>query len=176
MRGVVRADEIAHEAYRKGSDCWHRIVELFGPGVLDGEGAVDRAALGQRVFGSPEALAQLNAVVHPAARQLTEGRLRELEGEGCPVSVLEAPLLFEAGWEDLADEVWVVRAPPRTAIRRLEQGRKMTEEEARARIHAQSSNDWKAAQADVIIDNSGTREELRERIIRLWHERALVKG
>ena len=94
------------------------------------------------------------------------------EKEQKRAAVLDVPLLFEAGWDALADEVWVVALPPEEQLTRLlARDKTMSEGEARARIAAQMPLAEKCARADVVIDNSGTKEETRDYVGRLWEER-----
>lgn len=171
---VIDADHEGHQAYRKGSVGWRRIVELFTTAVLDDEGEIDRQALGSMVFNDPQALALLNAAIHPLIRDRVKARLRELGDGGTEVAVVDAALLYQAGWDDMTEEVWQVIAPTSMAIQRLVEQRGMQASEAESRIGSQSFADSKA-QADVVIENAGTIEQLRDTTKRLWQERILSK-
>jgi dephospho-CoA kinase len=171
---VIDADHEGHEAYRSGSVGWRRIVELFTTAVLDDEGEIDRQALGSIVFNDPQALAWLNAAIHPLIRDRVEARLRELGGGGTEVAVVDAALLYQAGWDDLTEEVWLVTAPTSMVVQRLVGQRGMRASEAERRIGSQSFA-GKQAQADVVIENAGTIEQLRDATERLWNERILSK-
>ena len=171
---VIDADHEGHQAYRKGSVGWRRIVELFTTAVLDDQGEIDRQALGSIVFNDPQALAWLNAAIHPLIRDRVKARLRELVDGGTEVAVVDAALLYQAGWNDMTEEVWQVIAPTSMAIQRLVEQRGMQASEAERRIGSQSFADSKA-QADVVIENAGTIEQLRDTTERLWQERILSK-
>jgi dephospho-CoA kinase len=96
--------------------------------------------------------------------------LDELRAKSERVAVLEAAILLEAGWQWLVDEVWVVVASPETAVRRLEAAGMMEREQAEARIRSQLSNEERIYQADVVIENDGTPDELQAKVQSLWEQ------
>ncbi|MEE8517819.1 MAG: dephospho-CoA kinase [Dehalococcoidia bacterium] len=173
---IIDADAEAHSSYRQGTMGWRRLLEMFGDEILGRDGEIDRRKLGQLVFGSPQALAWLNAAIHPLVRDRVSARLRELSENGTDVAVVDAALLYEAGWDDLTDEVWAVTAPPVQAAERLVVQRGLEDWEAQRRIDAQSPPDTVASRADVVIENAGTLEQLRETVTLLWNERILSRG
>ncbi len=173
---VIDADAEGHLAYRSGTVGWERVVELFGRGILDAEGQVDRSKLGLIVFGDPRALASLNDAVHPLIRKCIETRLAELSASGTGVAVVDAALLYQAGWDDLTDEVWVVTAPPASVAERLRAQRGMSERTLRRRLEALGPAEPLARRADVAIDNAGSLSELRDRVGALWRQRILSEG
>ena len=128
--------------------------------------------------GYPNPLrAEVEAIAHPIIRMAAEERLRAAAQAQKRAAVLDVPLLFEAGWDALADEIWVVALPREEQLARLlARDKDMTEREARARIAAQMPLAEKCARADVVIDNSGTVEEIREYIGKLWKERILERA
>ena len=135
-------------------------------------GTLDRAAIARLIFTDPTMRAEVEQISHPLIRRAVEERLRMAEKEQKRAAVLDVPLLFEAGWDALADEVWVVALPPEEQLTRLlARDKTMSEGEARARIAAQMPLAEKCARADVVIDNSGTKEETRDYVGRLWEER-----
>ena len=139
-------------------------------------GTLDRAAIARRVFADPTVRAEVDAIAHPIIRMAAEERLRVAAQAQKRAAVLDVPLLFEAGWDTLADETWVVALPREEQLARLlARDKDMTEREARARIAAQMPLAEKCARADVVIDNSGTVEEIREYIGKLWKERILER-
>lgn len=172
---VIDADIEGHRAYAKGSIGWRRILEIFSSAVLDGDGEIDRAQLGVLVFSNPQALAWLNAAVHPLIRQRLSQAIEQRREDGSRVAVVNAALLYQAAWDDLTDEVWAVSASPAAVVERL-RARGMTPEDVQRRIEAQGRTDLLLARADVVIDNSGSREEFGARIRELWEERILSKG
>ncbi|GAA1099209.1 dephospho-CoA kinase [Nocardiopsis composta] len=173
---VIDADALAREVVEPGTPGLAEVVEEFGEGVLTAEGALDRPRLGEIVFSDPDRLARLNAIVHPRVGARSE----ELMAAAPPDAVLvyDVPLLVENGLQELYDVVVVVDAPEEERIRRLTGDRGMPEDQARARIAAQATRRERLAAADVVVDNSGTREELDARVADLWQElrlRAAVK-
>lgn len=167
---VIDADAEGHLAYRSGTPGWERVVELFGRDILGPDGEVDRSKLGSIVFGDPAALASLNEVVHPLIRERIEARLAELAASGTGVAVVDAALLYQAGWDELTDEVWVVTAPQDAVAERLVARRGMSGPTLRRRIEAQGPAETLASRAAVTIDNAGSLRELRDRVGRLWHQ------
>ncbi|MEX2599657.1 MAG: dephospho-CoA kinase, partial [Dehalococcoidia bacterium] len=170
---VIDADKEGHRVYERGSSGWQQVLSLFGPDILDERGEVDRRRLGAIVFGDARSLERLNAAVHPVLRQHIQERLQEFRNEGDRVAVVDAALLHQAGWDDLVDEVWAVTAPEPVVIQRL-QGRGLTEDDARQRMGRQQPPESIAAKSDVVIENTGTLEELRAKVEQLWNERILL--
>jgi dephospho-CoA kinase len=141
------------------------VVEDFGPEVLAADGMLDRQRLAALVFGSPERLAALNAIVHPFVRRRSEELTEAAPDDAVVVQVI--PLLVENGLTDF-DEVVVVDVSLETQLRRLAE-RGMTEADARARIAAQATREERRAAADAVIDNDGDLAALREQVRTLWH-------
>ena len=170
--GAVRvsADELAHQAYRPGTDTWREVVAAFGEEVLLPNGEIDRRKLGPIVFADPEALARLNAIVHPRIYSMAEARIREHRAGDAPAVVLEGALLIEAGWTPLVDEVWMTAAPEDQVVERL-RVRNHRPEEVRARMGAQMPASERARHAQVIIDNEGDKAMLRRRVLEVWAQR-----
>ena len=173
---VVDADREGHLSYRGGTAGWERVVALFGRDILDAEGEVDRSKLGLIVFGDRRALASLNEAVHPLIRERIEARLAELSAGGTRVAVVDAALLYQAGWDELTEEVWVVTAPPASVAERLKAQRGMSKETLRRRLEAQGPTEPLAQRAEAVIDNAGSLSELRDRVEALWHQRILLEG
>ncbi len=163
------ADLVGHRSYRKGTPTYQRLVVAFGSEIVGEDGEIDRQKLGRRVFADPGERQRLNDIVWPAMAEMMARDLDELRGSGTPVTVLEAAILLEAGWQWLADEVWVVVTKPETAVQRLE-AKGMDREHAEARIRSQLSNEERIFQADVVIENDGTAAELEARVQTLWDE------
>jgi len=164
---VVDADRVAHEAYAPGTVGFDTLVHAFGNSIVGDDGAIDRRRLGATVFGDPERLVQLTGIVWPLARRRVETLQAQHRALATPVFVVEAPLLYDAGWQDLFDEVWLVRSNRQTVLARLE-GRGLSPADAAARLAAATSNDEAARRASVVIDNDGTLQDLEARIAREW--------
>ncbi|MEX0151798.1 dephospho-CoA kinase [Microbacterium sp. LMI1-1-1.1] len=166
---VVDADAIVRDVQAAGSPVLRSIAEEFGAEVLRPDGSLDRPALGARVFGHPERLAALNALVHPAVRAESARRFAAAFAEDpAAVVVYDVPLLAEARSGDAWDLVVVVHAPAEVRTRRLVEGRGMTEDEARSRIASQASDEERLALADVVIDTDGTMDATRRQVDELW--------
>jgi dephospho-CoA kinase len=163
---VLDADAITRELQGPGQPVLAAIVERFGPGVLAPDGTLHRQGLADIVFADPEALKDLNAIVHPAVGAETARRLEEQRGTD-RVVVLDVPLLVETGRRGLAGIV-VVDTPVDVAVERLVRDRGMLEADARARIARQASREERLAHADRVIDNSGDRDHLRHQAEAVW--------
>ena len=163
---VLDADLLGHRTYEPGTDTFRAVVATFGDDLVAPDGTIDRRVLGAKVFGKPEELKKLTDIVWPGIRKLATAQLSELEVGGNRLAVLEAAVLFEAGWEDLADEVWVVVVEPDNAVQRLATRNNMDETAARARIASQLSNAERTARADVVIENNSTLADLETAIQR----------
>jgi dephospho-CoA kinase len=168
---VIDADALAREVVAKGTEGLAEVVALFGPAVLTPDGELDRAAVGQLVFGDDGQRRRLESVVHPRVR----ARSAELLAAAPPDAVVvhDIPLLVESGAAAGFDLVLVVLADTDVRLDRLTRLRGMTEDAARARFAAQASDDQRRAVADVVIENNGTVEQLREAVDALWHNRIL---
>lgn len=174
---IIDADALAHELSQPYQPLYNAYVQRFGREIVTADGTLDRAAIARRIFADPAVRAEVDAIAHPLIRMAAEERLRAARDENKRAAVLDVPLLFEAGWDALADETWVVALPREEQLKRLlARDKAMDEGEARARIAAQMPLAEKCARADVIIDNSGTKEEIREYIGKLWKERILERA
>lgn len=166
---VVDADAIVREVQAPGTPVLDGIAAEFGPEVLRADGSLDRAALGARVFGHPDRLAALNALVHPAVRAESVRRFRAaLDADPEAVVVYDVPLLAEARAGDEWDLVVVAHAPAAVRVRRLVETRGMSEDDARARIASQVSDDERLALADVVIDTAADLDATRRQVDELW--------
>jgi len=169
---IVDADRVGHEAFKAGTELWQQVTAAFGKGILAQDGDIDREKLGKAVFDSPEALEKLNRIMHPAMRDIIKAQVEEYRRQGAGVVVVEAPLLVEAGWTSLADEVWVTTATEAAVLRRLRERTGMTEQESLARIRSQLPSQERLKHADVIIDTDCDLQELKARVKELWQKMA----
>jgi dephospho-CoA kinase len=167
---VIDYDLMAREAVAVGTPALAAIVERFGPGVLLPDGSLDRPALGTVVFGDEDARRDLEAITHPAIGTLAWER--DAAAPDGAVVVHDHPLLIETGLAELMDMVVVVDAPPDVQIDRLVRLRRMSEADARLRMAAQATRDDRIAAADVVIDNSGSVEDLVPQVDALWQRLA----
>ncbi|QUX27711.1 dephospho-CoA kinase [Nocardiopsis akebiae] len=167
---VVDADAIAREVVEPGTPGLEAVVAEFGEQVLTPDGRLDRPRLGEIVFADEASLARLNAIVHPLVGERSSQLMEEAVASGVEVVVYDVPLLVENGLGPLYDVVVVVDAPDEVRVERVAANRGMPREQVRARIRAQADRDTRLAAADLVVDNSGTREELTERVAQLWRE------
>jgi dephospho-CoA kinase len=165
---VLDADEITRELQRPGTEVFAAIVERFGPEVVSGDGTLDRKRLARVVFGDPDARRDLEAIVHPAVRAESRRLIEAFAGTD-RIVVYDVPLLVEAARHGF-DVVVVVDVDPEVAVHRLVEERAMEEADVRARIASQASREERRAVADMVIDNSGTIEELERRVAKVWEE------
>ena len=163
---VIDYDLLAREAVEPGTPGLAAIVERFGPEVLAADGALDRPALGAVVFADESARRDLEAITHPAIRDLAAQRVADAPADA--VVVHDHPLLVEMGMAALCDVVVVVDVPAEVQVERLVRDRGMSESDARARLAAQSSREDRLAAADVVLDNTGSLEDLRAAVDVLW--------
>lgn len=163
---IIDADRLAREVVEPGTPGLTAIVEAFGDGVLTADGALDRAAMAGRIFGDDAARAALEGIVHPLVRART-AELIAAAPDGS-VIVNDVPLIVEKAMSRLYETVIVVFAALPTRLDRLVRLRGMTEEEARARIAAQATDEQRHEVADVSIVNDGSPEELDAAVAAAW--------
>jgi len=159
---VVDSDVLAREVVEPGTPGLAAVVEAFGPAVLTADGTLDRPALGAVVFGDDAARRRLEAILHPLIRARA-GELEAAAPEGTVV-VHDIPLLVETGQADRFDAVLVVDVPVETQVERMVRDRGMSGEDALARVAAQADREQRLAAATHVVDNTGTREDLRDRV------------
>ncbi|MBT5495478.1 MAG: dephospho-CoA kinase [Alphaproteobacteria bacterium] len=152
---VMDGDVLGHRAYEPNTAAFAQIAETFGSEVVGADGQIDRKALGGKVFGNPNALKQLTDILYPEIRRMFSEWIETTQADNPnALLVMDAAVLLEAGWEDLADETWVVIVDPDTAVDRAVARDGLDEAAVRKRIASQLSNDERSARADVVIDNS----------------------
>jgi dephospho-CoA kinase len=170
---VIDADALVHDLERKGTPLYDSIVAEFGASILHPDGEIDRAKLGALVFSDPRALRRLEAIVHPAVGEEIEKQISNIKSQlsiGKTVIVVEAIKLIEAGLHKRCNALWVVTSRPGLQLDRLVHTRSLSETDARVRIVAQPSQSEKAALADVLIENNGSVDWLREQVLRHWKQ------
>jgi len=165
---LIDADRIAREVVAPDGPAFAPLVDRFGPGIVNPEGTLERAALAAIVFPDPEALAALNAITHPAISAVMAERRAAAEGSD-NVVVLDVPLLKPAHREALGlDVIIVVDCPVDIALTRLVEQRGFTRDDAEARIAAQPGREERCQGADFVIDNSADVAHLRAEVDRVW--------
>lgn len=166
---IIDADLIARNIIKKGLPAWKKIKDGFGEEYLLPSGEIDRKKLGELVFSNEVALKELNAITHPAIKEIIETRINELKDRGYNgAAVIDAALLLEEGWESMVDEVWVVDSPIEQRIKRLMVRDHLLEEQALIRINTQMSQEERNSKAHWIILNSSDIDDLRKQVELIW--------
>ena len=165
---VIDADRVGHEFLSPATEAWRQVVAAFGRQILKPDSEIDRKQLGKIVFKSPSALSKLNGIMHPPIHDAIKVQLGRYRRQGVAVVVVEAPLLVEAGWTSMVDEVWVTVASEATVLRRLEQGVGLSRAESMARIRSQLSSQERGKYADVVINTDLGLDQLKARVKELW--------
>jgi len=163
---IVDCDRLGHRAYHPGAASHEAVRNTFGADVVGEDGYIDRRKLGEKVFGKPEAMKKLTDIVWPEIGRLARAEIEAADPNG--VTVMEAAVLFEAGWTAGLDEIWVVVADPDVAVERTMARDGLDEPAVRKRIESQLSNADRTARADVVIDNSGGLESLYRQLDGEW--------
>jgi dephospho-CoA kinase len=165
---LIDADQIAREVVEPGRPAHGALVERFGPGILATDGTLDRPAVAAVAFSDPAALADLNAITHPAIGESMLARRQAADArEG--VLVLAIPLLKPAHRDTVRlDVVVVVDCPVEVAVERLVESRDMERADAEARVAAQISREERVGEADYVVDNGGDLGHLEGEVDRLW--------
>jgi dephospho-CoA kinase len=162
---TIDADALSHRAIARGAPGYQPMLDIFGKWVVGKDGEIDRLKLGNLVFSDPEALAQLENIVHPlviqAAAMLIQRAIQ-------PVIVVEAIKLLESDVGKSCDTIWVTTAPEEIQVERLVRKRGLTKEQALERIHVQSAQSDKVAAANMVIHNTGSYDDLWEQISKEW--------
>ena len=165
---IIDMDQTTRRALHSAGPGYPPVVEEFGQDILRESGEIDRARLGRMVFGDPVRLAALEGILHPIVFAMAKAELAHVRA---PLVAIEAIKLLEAGTtRRLCDQVWVVTAVVAVQMQRLIAQRGMSEADARQRMAQQTSQAWKVSQADRVIANSGTEQDLAVQIDRIWSE------
>lgn len=171
---VVDADQVAREVVLPGEPALREVADAFGQAILNEDGTLNRSKLGEIVFADEAKRKKLEAILHPAIRQVMTDRIERLEKENPKrLVVADIPLLYETGLDARYPEVMVVYVPPSVQLKRLMERDGLSEDKARERLLAQLPIDEKKAKADWVIDNSGTREATRRQVLDFWRRKVL---
>ncbi len=165
---IIDADKVGHEALQPDTELWHEVVAAFGRQIVTPTGEVDRGKLGEIVFGNPGSLSRLNQIMHPRMYDMIKAQLEDYRRQGVGVVVLEAPLLIEAGWTSLVDEVWATVASEATVFKRLEEKVGLSRQESLARIRSQLSSVERVKHTDVVINTDCSLDEVKLKVKELW--------
>jgi dephospho-CoA kinase len=164
---TIDADAVYHGLIRPGAALWRALRDRFGEGVVAPDGTIDRRALGAVVFSDRAALAELDALTHPAVVAEIRSTIARSDAE---VLAIDAVKLIESGLGAVCDQIWIVTCRPEQQVARLMARNGLAREEAVRRVSAQPEIAAKLARADVVIDNGGSIEETRFQVEAAWAE------
>lgn len=167
---VIDADLIAREVVEPGTPGLAKIVDYFGQDILLEDGQLDRKQLGELIFNDSVKRKKLDAILDKEIRVMISTRIKEQVGKEVPLVIVDIPLLYEAHYEELMDEVVVVSLTTDTQLERLCARNNLTKEEGLARLSSQMPISEKVKRADDVIDNSGNLTETYQQI-KEWLEK-----
>jgi dephospho-CoA kinase len=162
---VIDADKISRNLSKPGKPGYQMIAQEFGSAFIKEDKTLDRRELGKHVFSSPKDLARLEALLHPLIIWQIRQKLQKTDG----MVVIDAPLLYKAGLEELCTEVWVVRADDSARLERIMKRDSVSEQEARDRMASQLPQDELEARGDVVLVNNGVPADLYRQIDEVLH-------
>jgi dephospho-CoA kinase len=168
---VIDTDQVAREVVLPDKPAYRDIVAAFGRGILQPDGHLNRRALGRIVFSDAVARELLNAITHPRIREKVQAQiaaLRQTDPEA--VVVIEAPLLIEAGMDDMVDAIWVVTAPATVRLKRLMERDNLSPQEAESRLRAQMGEEERLRHAARIIPTGCDLDATRATVLAAWRE------
>jgi dephospho-CoA kinase len=166
---IIDADQIARKIVEKGKPALFQIEQHFGKEVLLPNGELDRKKLGKKVFNNPDLLKKLNEITHPKIMEEIHNTINWYKKDSFDhVIIIDGALLIEMNLSSLADEVWLVILPEELQIMRLMERDGITREEANQRIAAQMPVEEKKKYSNKIIDNSGSRDNLKDQVVKMW--------
>lgn len=166
---IIDSDKVGHEVLNPGSPGWQEVTEAFGRDIISAYGAIDRHKLAQIVFKNPEALRQLNQIVHPKIEREIQSQLKKFIEQGINIVVIEAALIDKAPWSSMAEQIWVVKTSREITLQRLT-ARGMSELESLSRMAYQHPAEEFVKHGLVIIDNDGSLEDLRAQVVKHWKD------
>lgn len=161
---VLSADDIAKDIMRNDGDVRRELLRLFGDAAFSADGSLDRPYIASKVFSNKPLQRKLNAVVHPRVEKELDRQLAELEGSGARVGIVEAALIYEAGYDRRLDAVIVIDAKKRERLRRIVERDNASPSEVLKRMDAQWSAARKLAKADYVVRNDGSKEDLERNV------------
>lgn len=167
---VIHADEVAHRTYEPGGPAYVPLVDAFGSQVLTTDGGIDRQKLGVLAFSDPNLRRRLEAIVWSETKRAIADSIRRYRSDGIEVVLIEAAVLYEAGWEDLADLVVTVEASESIRAHRIELRTGLSAAEIRERFAAQLQPAERIARADHYITNDGQLSDLTDAVHAVWNQ------
>lgn len=165
---ILDADVEVHRLLMPGEALFEQYIHHFGPQVKKEDGTLDRRRIGSLVFKNPSELRWIHEEIHPRIKATLLEKIEAYRESGTDVLVLDIPLLFECGWNQKVDQVWVVWVSPSVQLKRLRERNHLSVDEAKARIRAQMPLQEKKDRADVLIDNSGSRQKTQAQVKAAW--------
>ena len=162
---TIDADALSHRVISKGAPGYQPVLETFGKWLLDKDGQIDRSKLGRLVFSNPEALSQLEAIIHPYVGQAIDILVRRASQR---VIVVEAIKLLESNLRAKCDTIWVTDAPQEIQVERLMRKRNLSREEALHRVQMQPEQRVKLAAANTVVTNHGSYDDLWKQVNDAW--------
>jgi phosphopantetheine adenylyltransferase/dephospho-CoA kinase len=174
---VIDADILGHQAYNPGTAAFDDVIATFGEEARGDDGQIDRKVLGGKVFGKPEELRKLTDIVWPEIRRLAELELAAIADRNPEaIVVLEAAVLFEAGWEDMGEDIWVLTVDRETAIARSMARDNVPRDAVERRLDSQLSNEVRTSRADIVVTNDGSVAAMLEQIDSAFAESTGASG
>ncbi len=173
---IIDADQKGHELYGPGTDVQMSLVKIMGGSILSEHGNVNRSVLGKSIIEKPHLLEQVNNLLHPLIRNRIEEEINTLKNSGELTIAVQVPLLFQAKWEDLVDEIWAIETAENIAIARLVSNRGIDSKFAKNWISLQGDSKTFTEKADVVIRNEGTLSEFKLIVDKTWTERNPYRG
>ena len=167
---IIDTDKIAHELAEIGEPLYLAYLEHFGEDILLEDKKLNRREIAIRIYNDPNEREWINSVAHPIIRQRVEEEISRLKETGAKSAVLDAPLLFEVGWQNYADVIWVAYVNRQLQIKRLKKRDRIGRANAEKRLNAQMPIEEKKKLADVVICNENGLEELRQEVSKAWSE------
>ena len=164
---VIVADIAAKELEQPGQTCYRELVKALGKDILDETGAIDAGALSGLIFTDPEALKQVNAIVHPAVKRYILEALEEEQKKGTRYFVVEAALLIEEDYQDILDEMWYIYVSEPVRRKRLKESRGYSDQKIDGIMAAQMTDAEFRAACDHVIENNGSIEEMQKQVAEL---------
>ena len=166
---IIDADKVGHRVYEPGTRAYREVIATFGDDLTGDDQQIDRKILGGKVFGNQDALEKLTDIVWPEIRRLVKADIAEIRStDPKGIVVLEAAVLFEAGWQDIGDETWVIIVDREVAIERSMARDGMSREAVENRLQAQLSNEERIAGADIVIENNLDQQALIDQLKAQW--------
>ena len=164
---TIDADQLAHQAYIKGTSGFHGLVQLFGNEILDKKGQIDRKWLGELVFRNPQALARLEALIHPLVIQAVQ---RVIDQSPLPIIVIEAVKLLQSSLREKCDVIWVIESDRADIYQRLAETRGLDRESVDERLGSQQFEQLDPALIHSVLKNQGDADDLWGKVSAMWDD------